>query len=102
MMIQELTKEEKLRVIDKILANWKRYGRESYICNAVVREAVPTLADVEDNTNTAIALIPELLSVKPADVDIYNEHGWFGAPDFCQGERTPALLQVRKMIEEKI
>jgi hypothetical protein len=100
-MMQELLKEEKLRVIDAILAHWERHGEESYICEGVCYEASFRVPLIYSHTDWSLIQIPELLLIKPADAPLYSVFGWFGRPKPYPERRTNALQRLRKIIEEK-
>jgi hypothetical protein len=98
METSELTKEQKLEVIDEILAKYERDERyQWYICNNVKDAAY--IKGYDDSLRTAVDLIPELLMVKPADESITSE--WFGSVFGRQNRprRLAALRRVREMVE---
>ncbi|MDR0700474.1 MAG: hypothetical protein LBG28_14845 [Tannerella sp.] len=99
MDIQELSKEEKLRVIDTILAAWKRYGMEGYICNEIVFLCLPEALTTHRTTDLALTLMPELRFIKAPQIYIYREYGWFGRPKRYPERRTEALRRLKKLIE---
>jgi hypothetical protein len=101
-MVHELSDENKLKVINKILAKWTTSPTENYICNEIVLNIIGIIGDHNKNTDIAIKLIPELLIIKPNNVDLYNIEGWFGPPVICSMVRRNVLLQLRRIIEYNI
>jgi hypothetical protein len=56
---------------------------------------------IYSHTDWALIKIPELLLIKPADAHLYSVFGWFGIPKPYPERRTAALLQLKRIIEEK-
>jgi hypothetical protein len=98
-MIKELTKEQKLKVLNKVLKDAP--DGDYYLCRkiafmAILIECVTNLQFRSYSTSSiAVRLIPELLQFKPGDMSIY--HGWFNSA----AERTEALKKLIKIIEEQ-
>lgn len=93
----ELSAEQKLELIDAILLEWEQTGQESYICPAIRRMSGRTFAKATD-------LLPELLEIKPENVDAgsYRHFGWFGAPNLGGKVRTEALKNLRKIVVKNL
>jgi hypothetical protein len=94
----ELTKEQKLAVIDEILARYERdedYHR--YICGDVTD--VAKKKGYVGGGAYALKLIPELLAVRPSNhMEVVS---WFGAPRIHENRprRVDALKRVREIVE---
>jgi hypothetical protein len=95
METSELTKEQKLAVIDKILAKYERdEDYQCYIC-IDIRYTVRSKG-YADYSEKAVKLIPELLMVKPEDEDMIGE--WFG--DDEDPENRPRRLEALRRLRE--
>ena len=92
-MTQELSREQKLDIIDRILDEWKQTDKEHYICWAIESLAPKNMP--------ALQAIPELEKVRPEKTDPNARYGWFGKPQGYGNIRTKALLKVRQFINEE-
>jgi hypothetical protein len=94
-MEYELTKEQKLEVIDEILAKYKSDERyQWYIRNDVTDAAY--VKGYTDGGKDAVELIPELLDVNPEGAVT----AWFGNADNPDNRprRLSALRRLRKIV----
>jgi hypothetical protein len=105
--MKELSKDQKLEIIDAVLEDFKRREHEWFICNTmcsilVTKKLIDNIQFSERNfTDVALEAIPELLQIKPADIALRCGNGWFGgiSESNSYGKRTAALEQLRKIIE---
>jgi hypothetical protein len=100
MDIKELTKEEKLSMIDEIIAVWEETGMESFICLDVKAVAVERgWMDCDDwDAIDVTRLLPEMEIVRPQWRSPKQE--WFGIPRSYPHRRTEVLQQIREIIKK--
>ncbi|MDR0688513.1 MAG: hypothetical protein LBF55_07535 [Prevotellaceae bacterium] len=97
MKTSELTKEQKLAVIDEILAKYERDERyQWYICHDLKHTARDK--GYVSAFEKAVKLIPELLMVKPEDEDMIG--AWFGDDEDPDNRplRFEALHRLREIV----
>jgi hypothetical protein len=103
--IQELTREQKIEVIDAALESYSRMEMEWYISMSICIAAIAKRYLQYDagliSLETAISLIPELMQICPdSAIDAPDmPHGWFGFPDFIYEDRPP--VRTLKLLELK-
>jgi hypothetical protein len=103
-MIKELSKDEKIMVIEAVLDRFEA-NSEMYICNSIVcyleERGMITKYMFSNNTEIALTGIPELLRIKPKNVPI-SGFGWFGRPSIDgKSKRIEALKKLLEIIKEK-
>jgi carbonic anhydrase/acetyltransferase-like protein (isoleucine patch superfamily) len=103
--IKELSKEQKLTLIDAILEKWKAKDEEEYICFTVCDQALrkhwislDTYCS-NDDEYLCTHLIPELLQIKPVSEYVHTA-GWFGGRKTFGNIRTQKLLELKEIIEK--
>jgi hypothetical protein len=95
--IKELTKEQKLNILNEILRLYPNGYR--YLCIAIpeIAHSERYITDVDyysyDSSDIAKSLIPELSQFEPSHV----RHSWFKT----NAERVKAVKKLIKIIEEK-
>ncbi|MDR0688521.1 MAG: hypothetical protein LBF55_07575 [Prevotellaceae bacterium] len=96
-MKYELTKEQKIAVIDEILAKYKSdESYQWYIRNDVTDAAY--IKGYTDGGKDAVELIPELLDVNPEGADMRD--AWFGNTydPINRPLRLAALRRLREIV----
>ncbi|MDR0688516.1 MAG: hypothetical protein LBF55_07550 [Prevotellaceae bacterium] len=97
METSELTKEQKLEVIDEILAMYERdENYQYYICRDIKYTAY--IKGYCNVSGKPLELIPELLMVKPKGANMRDS--WFGEPKSPKNRplRLAALRRLRKIV----
>jgi hypothetical protein len=104
--IKELSKEQKLKVIDLIFESWMALNHEWYICIDIRQYAISEGFISEKTcrigypTEIALQLIPELMKIKPKSKNMYSG-AWFGYKfKTFGGIRTKKLLKLKEIIEK--
>jgi hypothetical protein len=99
MRIRELTKSEKLTVLQAILEAFNN-GRRDCLCNAIVQQArFKKYVSIDPNimlNRNADVLIPELLKFKPYGKSIFEP--WFGITNSEEGHETRKKV-VKELID---
>jgi hypothetical protein len=107
--LKESTKQEKLQIIDRVLNKYENIGQIDYLCDELFEAAYRLLPlseavlDYSWHTEVCIILIPELLKIKPDNVNTFSLNGWFGCPN-AEGateRRIDALRDLREIIEKQ-
>jgi hypothetical protein len=102
--MKELTKFQKLEVIDCVIDMFESSENGRYICMTIVDVLFykGLVIFVNGVTDTAVSAIPELIQIKPAEVEMYDDLGWFGRGSLESNcLRLAALRKLREIIESK-
>jgi hypothetical protein len=102
--MKELSKEDKLHIIDVILENSKT-AFTTYLCFEIY-DVLEAEFDAEflyncEKTDFILEVFPELLQIKPEKVPLKGVNGWFGQPVVGEKARIDALKRLREIIENQ-
>jgi hypothetical protein len=95
--IKELSKENKLKLLNGISIGEDRHN--SHICTAISYKARSMRFLNTGHWNhlpsswIAVALIPELVKLKPENTEIDDQYGWFGIPSPLSAKRRRIVLK---------
>jgi hypothetical protein len=104
MRAKELTKEQKMAIIDSLIAAFKAKG-DDFLCCAIAGAALDLGYVQEGAATDAVLLIPELKAIKPPIKELRrldtSINGWFGNPRTCRGVRLKKLEELKRIIKIK-
>lgn len=96
-MNTNLTKEQKIAAIDKVLWAWFKANKETFICYALMEAASQiTGEEFKGLSRIALQLFPELQEFKPEG----DSAIWFGHLETYGNTRTGILLKLKDKIQK--